>query len=178
MIVGENDEPFQAGSSYMASKIAGAQLVVIDGAGHSPNVTIVSSSTLRSSEFLAGLEVDEQRCVTHVGDVWGRAAASIGADSWPSALHLPFYDRLTHGPDSRSAEKIEERLTGRSAARRLGQRRPAGQPHGAGIAGARQRSSRASAIERRAQGSPCPTPVTSTRTPSCRQKRARRACGG
>lgn len=39
VIVGSGDEPFLAGSRYMASKIPIAQLVVIEGAGHAPNVS-------------------------------------------------------------------------------------------------------------------------------------------
>ena len=37
--VGENDKPFLAGSRYMAEKIPGAELAVIPGAGHSPNLS-------------------------------------------------------------------------------------------------------------------------------------------
>jgi pimeloyl-ACP methyl ester carboxylesterase len=39
VVVGEHDEPFQAASRYMATKIPDAELVVIDGAGHAPPVT-------------------------------------------------------------------------------------------------------------------------------------------
>jgi pimeloyl-ACP methyl ester carboxylesterase len=39
VVVGENDEPFLAGSGYMATKIPGARLVTIAGAGHAPPVT-------------------------------------------------------------------------------------------------------------------------------------------
>jgi pimeloyl-ACP methyl ester carboxylesterase len=39
VIVGADDAPFVGGSQYMASKIPGAQLVVIEGAGHAPNVS-------------------------------------------------------------------------------------------------------------------------------------------
>jgi pimeloyl-ACP methyl ester carboxylesterase len=39
VVVGERDEPFLAGSKYMAAKIPGARLVTIDGAGHAPPVT-------------------------------------------------------------------------------------------------------------------------------------------
>lgn len=39
VIVGADDAPFIAGSHYMANKIPGAELVVIDGAGHAPNVS-------------------------------------------------------------------------------------------------------------------------------------------
>lgn len=39
VVVGERDEPFLAGSKYMATKIPGARLVTIDGAGHAPPVT-------------------------------------------------------------------------------------------------------------------------------------------
>jgi len=39
VVVGEHDEPFLAGSSYMAEKISGAKLEVIAGAGHSPQET-------------------------------------------------------------------------------------------------------------------------------------------
>ncbi len=39
VVVGSKDKPFLAGSHYMASKIPNAELVVIEGAGHAPNVT-------------------------------------------------------------------------------------------------------------------------------------------
>jgi pimeloyl-ACP methyl ester carboxylesterase len=39
VVVGERDEPFLAGSRYMAAKIPRARLAVIDGAGHAPPVT-------------------------------------------------------------------------------------------------------------------------------------------
>ena len=39
------------------------------------------------------------------------AGGSVIAPKLAARLHLPFYDRLTHGPDTRSTEKIEERLT-------------------------------------------------------------------
>ncbi len=39
------------------------------------------------------------------------AGGSIVAPQLADRLQLPFYDRLTHGPETRSAEKIEERLT-------------------------------------------------------------------
>ncbi len=39
VVVGEKDEPFLAGSGYMAAKIPGARLVTISGAGHAPPVT-------------------------------------------------------------------------------------------------------------------------------------------
>jgi pimeloyl-ACP methyl ester carboxylesterase len=49
VVVGEHDTTFLAGSRYMAEKIPGAELAVIAGAGHSPNVT-------RPAEFHAALE--------------------------------------------------------------------------------------------------------------------------
>ncbi len=39
VIVGSLDTPFIGGSQYMASKIPGARLVMIEGAGHAPNVS-------------------------------------------------------------------------------------------------------------------------------------------
>jgi pimeloyl-ACP methyl ester carboxylesterase len=38
VVVGDRDEPFLAPSRYMAGKIAGARLEVIDGAGHASNL--------------------------------------------------------------------------------------------------------------------------------------------
>ncbi|MEO6158092.1 MAG: alpha/beta fold hydrolase [Ilumatobacteraceae bacterium] len=38
IIVGEHDTAFLDGSKYMAAKIPGAQLAVINGAGHAPNI--------------------------------------------------------------------------------------------------------------------------------------------
>ena len=56
VIVGEKDEPFLAGSSYMASKIADAELIVIEGAGHSPNISHRDAFDAAFVEFLARLE--------------------------------------------------------------------------------------------------------------------------
>ena len=39
VVIGENDEVFMPGSVYMAEKLPCADLVVIPGAGHAPNVT-------------------------------------------------------------------------------------------------------------------------------------------
>jgi pimeloyl-ACP methyl ester carboxylesterase len=39
VVVGSKDRPFLAGSEYMAAKIPGATLVVVDGAGHAPMLT-------------------------------------------------------------------------------------------------------------------------------------------
>jgi pimeloyl-ACP methyl ester carboxylesterase len=55
VVVGERDDAFLAGSRYMADKIPGATLAVIDGAGHAPPVSHPDAfnDTLRA--FLAGL---------------------------------------------------------------------------------------------------------------------------
>jgi pimeloyl-ACP methyl ester carboxylesterase len=39
VIVGSEDRAFRSGSDYMAAKIPGSELVVIDGAGHAPNLS-------------------------------------------------------------------------------------------------------------------------------------------
>jgi pimeloyl-ACP methyl ester carboxylesterase len=38
VIVGEQDEPFRAAADYMTAKVAGAERVVIPGAGHAANL--------------------------------------------------------------------------------------------------------------------------------------------
>jgi len=38
VVVGADDAPFLSGSKYMASHIPGAELVVIDDAGHAANL--------------------------------------------------------------------------------------------------------------------------------------------
>jgi pimeloyl-ACP methyl ester carboxylesterase len=53
VVVGENDEPFQAASRYMAGKIADAELLVIDGAGHAPPVTHPNEFNAALRSFLA-----------------------------------------------------------------------------------------------------------------------------
>ena len=53
VVVGERDKPFRSGSAYMAEKIVDAELVVIDGAGHSPNVTHREEFDRCVTEFLA-----------------------------------------------------------------------------------------------------------------------------
>jgi pimeloyl-ACP methyl ester carboxylesterase len=52
VIVGSKDEPFMAGSRYMAGKIRGAGLVVIEGAGHAPNVTHAAQFDRTIVDFL------------------------------------------------------------------------------------------------------------------------------
>ena len=56
VIVGENDKPFLAGSSYMADKIPDATLVVIPGAGHAPNITHTAEFDASLRTFLDRLE--------------------------------------------------------------------------------------------------------------------------
>lgn len=53
VIVGEKDTPFRGGSAYMADKIPDAELVVIEGAGHSPNVTHKEEFDRCVTKFLA-----------------------------------------------------------------------------------------------------------------------------
>jgi pimeloyl-ACP methyl ester carboxylesterase len=53
VIVGEKDTPFRGGSAYMAEKIPDAELVVIQGAGHSPNVTHRDEFDRCVTKFLA-----------------------------------------------------------------------------------------------------------------------------
>ncbi|HTN78405.1 MAG TPA: alpha/beta hydrolase [Acidimicrobiales bacterium] len=55
VIVGEKDTPFRGGSAYMASKIPGAELVVVDGAGHSPFASHPEVFDAAVAKFLAGL---------------------------------------------------------------------------------------------------------------------------
>jgi pimeloyl-ACP methyl ester carboxylesterase len=57
VIVGEKDERFLAGASYMAAKIPDATLVVVPGAGHAPNVTHTAEFDAHLCTFLDRLEV-------------------------------------------------------------------------------------------------------------------------
>ncbi len=57
VVVGERDEPFLNGSRYMAGKIPGAQLAVIDAAGHAPPVTHPDAFNAVLRSFLTGLQV-------------------------------------------------------------------------------------------------------------------------
>ena len=57
VIVGEKDERFLAGASYMAGKIPDATLVVVAGAGHAPNVTHTAEFDAHVRTFLDRLEV-------------------------------------------------------------------------------------------------------------------------
>ncbi|MCU1361900.1 MAG: alpha/beta hydrolase, partial [Ilumatobacteraceae bacterium] len=52
VIVGADDVPFFASSQYMAAKIPGAELVVVDGAGHAPNVSHPSQFDAAVIDFL------------------------------------------------------------------------------------------------------------------------------
>jgi pimeloyl-ACP methyl ester carboxylesterase len=55
IIVGENDKPFRAGSDYMAAKIPGARLVVVDGAPHAPMLTHPEVVNAEIAKFLDGV---------------------------------------------------------------------------------------------------------------------------
>ena len=52
VVVGEKDKPFVGGSNYMASKIPHAELVVIPGAGHAPNMTHAAAFDAAMESFL------------------------------------------------------------------------------------------------------------------------------
>lgn len=52
--VGEHDKTFLAGSRYMAEKIPGAELAVIAGAGHSPNLSKPAEFHRALEKFLEG----------------------------------------------------------------------------------------------------------------------------
>jgi pimeloyl-ACP methyl ester carboxylesterase len=58
VVVGELDERFLAGAEYMATKIPGAELAVIRGAGHAPPVSHHEPFTDRLRRFLASLPAD------------------------------------------------------------------------------------------------------------------------
>jgi pimeloyl-ACP methyl ester carboxylesterase len=55
VVVGAKDAPFVKGSHYMASKIPGAELVVIDGCGHAPPITHPEPFNAALRSFLGGL---------------------------------------------------------------------------------------------------------------------------
>ncbi len=55
VIVGELDEPFRTASDYMANKIAGARLEVIEGAGHAANLERPQALNRALLEFLDSL---------------------------------------------------------------------------------------------------------------------------
>jgi pimeloyl-ACP methyl ester carboxylesterase len=55
VLVGSKDEPFLAGTDYMANKIPGAQKVVIEDAGHASNIHQPAAFNAAVRAFLAGL---------------------------------------------------------------------------------------------------------------------------
>ena len=52
VIIGEDDEMFMPGSLYMAEKLPNADLVVIPGAGHAPNMTHAAQFDAALRSFL------------------------------------------------------------------------------------------------------------------------------
>jgi pimeloyl-ACP methyl ester carboxylesterase len=56
VVVGADDAPYLAGSNYMAGKIPGARLEVVDGAGHATNLDQPETFNRLLLEFLAGVE--------------------------------------------------------------------------------------------------------------------------
>ena len=59
VVVGAKDEPFIAGSHYMAGKIPRARLVVIDGAGHAPPVSHPKTFNAELRRFLTDVAADQ-----------------------------------------------------------------------------------------------------------------------
>ncbi|MEO5900563.1 MAG: alpha/beta fold hydrolase [Ilumatobacteraceae bacterium] len=55
VIVGDEDTPFLDGSKYMAAKIPGAQLAIVEHAGHAPNIAQPAEFERVVAEFLAGV---------------------------------------------------------------------------------------------------------------------------
>lgn len=55
VIVGENDTPFRGASDYMVKRIPGARQVVIEDAGHMPNLDRPAAFDAALQEFLEGL---------------------------------------------------------------------------------------------------------------------------
>lgn len=55
LVVGSEDKPFLAGMGYMAAKIVGATKVVIEGAGHTPNLEKPTVFNQAVAEFLSSL---------------------------------------------------------------------------------------------------------------------------
>jgi pimeloyl-ACP methyl ester carboxylesterase len=55
IIIGEKDEPFMAGSQYMANKIPNARLEVIADAGHASNIDQPEAFNRVLLEFLGSL---------------------------------------------------------------------------------------------------------------------------
>jgi pimeloyl-ACP methyl ester carboxylesterase len=51
--VGENDQPFIGASQYMATKIPGARLVTLSGAGHAANIDQPDAFNEAVRSFLA-----------------------------------------------------------------------------------------------------------------------------
>jgi pimeloyl-ACP methyl ester carboxylesterase len=58
VLVGSQDTPFLGAANYMAAKIPGARLVVIDDAGHVANVDAPGAFNARVLEFLRELPAD------------------------------------------------------------------------------------------------------------------------
>jgi pimeloyl-ACP methyl ester carboxylesterase len=56
VIVGADDEPFLAGSEYMAARIPGARLAVLEGAGHASNIDQPEAFNRELLAFLAEVE--------------------------------------------------------------------------------------------------------------------------
>ena len=57
VLVGSEDQPFLAATDYMASKIPGAQRVVIEGAGHAVNIDKPVEFNAAVKAFLGGLKL-------------------------------------------------------------------------------------------------------------------------
>lgn len=55
VIVGADDAPFRKAADYMAAKIPGAQLAVLEGAGHASNLDRAEAFNAAVLDFLAGI---------------------------------------------------------------------------------------------------------------------------
>lgn len=63
VLVGSDDKNFLGAADYMAAKIAGAQKVVIPGAGHAANLDRPDAFNRAVAEFLSGLPADDHEAL-------------------------------------------------------------------------------------------------------------------
>ena len=61
VVVGEHDAAFRAGAQYLGDRIPGAELVVVPGAGHAPNLSRPAEFHRHLRDFLTRLPVEEAR---------------------------------------------------------------------------------------------------------------------
>jgi pimeloyl-ACP methyl ester carboxylesterase/ketosteroid isomerase-like protein len=102
VLVGSEDRNFLAAADYMAGKIAGAQKVVIPGAGHAANLDEPEAFNRAVEAFLAGLDDGDIEALTALNRDYIRSVQHGDVKRFEQILAADF---LCSNPDSSLVDK-------------------------------------------------------------------------